>query len=527
MNLDTFINSCVTLGTVKGSIVKMNTSEIKKPVNNLGVIITKFLFLIASITLIINFILNNVFMAKYFSNIEKEQVHSKTEQSLKIFQSKIKELETTVQDYALWDENYNKVQEKNIDKTWFKDNFTEWLPDKFGTDLVAIVNSNKKIIAQCGVNNINDILNDNTLLQLLDEEKYSKETRVSGFKKYGGNLYMVSALPIFKSNSEGNCHGILIVGKQVSSTLLQKINQEFGSDLFINYDNKVVSSEVISKEINKNIAVINKNINSPVYELNKSKIIGSLPIQDITGNNIAHMGIIESREIFLGTQKLTKRNVLFSMVLSIIVILILGLKFKGIIVSPIKSLENQIKNMEHENLLMHIDVNENGPNEIISLSESFNHMIDSINEHKKENQELKIYANTDYLTSAYNHKYYFESIKDKIEEGHKQISIMFCDIDKFKLINDTYGHEVGDFLLREIAKIIKGEVKDAGMLFRYGGEEFVVIMCDYTSEETFAEAEKIRKSIAKSQKLQKYADYFPITISNAAARFAASASRVR
>ena len=90
---------------------------------------------------------------------------------------------------------------------------------------------------------------------------------------------------------------------------------------------------------------------------------------------------------------------------------------------------------------------------------------------------------------------------------------MFCDIDKFKLINDSYGHEVGNLILREIAKTMKGSVKDTWMVFRYGGEEFVVIMCDYTCEKTLIEAEKVRKSIVKNQELQKYADYFPITIS--------------
>jgi diguanylate cyclase (GGDEF)-like protein len=199
------------------------------------------------------------------------------------------------------------------------------------------------------------------------------------------------------------------------------------------------------------------------------------------------------------------------MVLSTILILILGFRFKGLIVTPIKSLESQIKSMENSNLLIRVNVN--GPNEIKNLAESFNHMVNNIYKHKKENQELKLFANTDYLTSINNHKYYFESIKKKIAERHKQIAVMFCDIDRFKLVNDTYGHDIGDYLLKETAKIIKNEVKDKGMVFRYGGEEFVVMMCDYTSEEAFIEAEKIRKSIATSHELQKYADYFPITIS--------------
>lgn len=499
--------------SIAGNIVKMNANRIKRYLNNLGVKITIFLFLIVCITLIINFTLNNIFISKYFSDIEKEQVISKTEQSRKVFQSKIKEIERVTGDYALWDEIYYKIQEEVIDKKWFSDNFITWLPEKYGLDLVVIVNKNKKIIAQQGLNNSTDILNDNKILQSLNEDKYNEKSRVSGFKKYNGNIYIVSECPVFKNTSEGSCQGVVILGKKVSSTFVEKIKQEFGNNIFVTYDNKFISSGDISKEVNENIAVINKNTNNEIYKLNNSRIIGSLPITDIAGNNIGYMSVMQSREIFLSTQKLTKRNAFFAMFLSTIVIIILGFRLKNIIVKPIKNLENQIKKMEQENLLIHADVNADVPNEIINLTKSFNHMVDNIYEHKKENEELKIYANTDYLTSVYNHKYYFESINDKIAEAHKQISIMFCDIDKFKLTNDTYGHEVGDFILIGIAKIIKDEVKDTGMVFRYGGEEFVVIMCDYTSEETLDKAEKIRKSIIRSQEIQKYASYFPITIS--------------
>jgi diguanylate cyclase (GGDEF)-like protein/putative nucleotidyltransferase with HDIG domain len=495
----------------KGGIAKMNASRIKKSMNNIGVIITIYLFLIVCITLIINFTLNNMFISKYFSNIENEQVVSKVEQSSKVFQSKIMEIKRVVGDYALWDENYNKIQEKNIDETWFKENFTGWFPENYDIDLIVIINRDKKIIAQHGINNINDILNDNAILKTLNEDEFKEESRVSGFKRYNGDLYMISACPIFKNTFQGICQGTVILGKKVSSTFIGKIKEEFGGDILITYDNKFVSNEQISKDINKNIAIVNKNKNSPVYKLDNSSIIGSLPITDISGNKIGHINVIQSRTIFLSTQKLTQRNTFIAIALSAIVILIVGWRIKNIIINPIKSLKSQIENMENNNLLIHTDIN--GPNEIINLSESFNHMIDSIYEHKKENQELKLFANTDYLTSVYNHKYFFESINRKISEGNKQISIMFCDIDKFKSINDTYGHEVGDFLLKEIAKIIKTEVEDTGMVFRYGGEEFVVMLCDYTSEEALIEAEKIRKTIAKDQVLQEYADCFPITIS--------------
>ena len=85
---------------MKGSMVNMNTSKIKKSMNNLGAIITILLFLIVIITLGLNSLLNNVIISKYFSKVEKENVTSSVNQSSKVFQLKIKEIERTVQDYA-------------------------------------------------------------------------------------------------------------------------------------------------------------------------------------------------------------------------------------------------------------------------------------------------------------------------------------------------------------------------------------------------------------------------------------------
>ena len=489
----------------------MRTYKIKKSMNSLGAIITILLFLIVVITLILNSILNSVIISKYFTKIEKQESILKTEQSIKILQSQIKGLETTVQDYGIWDDTYDKMQEKIIDETWFEENFTTWLPEKFGADLVVLVNRNKKIIAQTGLNNINGILDDNRILKSLSEDKFNEKIIFSGFKKYNGDIYMISVSPILKSNFEGNSQGIVIMGKKISSTLLKKIKSDFGVDIFITYDNKLVSNDDVSEDINKNIAIVNKNKNNPVYKLDNSKMIGSSPIKDISGNNIGYINVIQSRDTFVLTEKLVQRNGFFVMLLSTIIIIILEFRFKKNIVKPIKNLESQIKSMENNTLLIHANVN--GPNEIVNLAEGFNNMVDNIYEHKKQNEDLKLYVNTDYLTSMYNHKYYFECVESNIAEGQKQIAVMFCDIDKFKSANDTYGHEVGDFLLKQTAKIIKAEVKDTGIVFRYGGEEFVFIMCDYTSEEALIKAEKIRKSIAKSQELQKYADYFPITIS--------------
>lgn len=490
----------------------MNFNKIKNYINKISVLITAFLFLFIICVLIFNSIFNNAILTKYFTQIENQDIISKTDQSKKIFESQLKTLDFVVQDYSIWDDVYNKMQEDNIDKEWFDINYSKWLPEKFDIDLIIIASRDKDIILKYGINDsINDILNDNRISKTFDENTYNKNINFSGFKLYNGDIYLIGVCPIFQTTTEGTSNGVVILGRRVSPKLLEGIQEQFGQDIFLTYDDKFVSSNDLEKELEENNSILAKNKDSTVYNLNGSKIIGSEPIADISGNNIGRVNVIQSRNLFLSTQSLIQINSFLVMIISSILFFILGFKFKNIIVNPIKKLENQIKNMEYENSLTHIHLN--GPNEIISLANSFNHMIDSIQEHKKENETLKINSNIDPLTGAYNHKYYFESINDLIIGCNKQIAVLFCDIDKFKLTNDTFGHEAGDFLLIQIAKLMKTEINDEGMVFRYGGEEFVIVLCNYTIEEAFFKAEKIRKSILKSKVLQKYSDYFPITIS--------------
>lgn len=84
-------------------------------------------------------------------------------------------------------------------------------------------------------------------------------------------------------------------------------------------------------------------------------------------------------------------------------------------------------------------------------------------------------------------------------------SIIFIDIDHFKEINDTRGHETGDEVLREIAKVLAGSVRSSDIVARWGGEEFAVFLRDTDEDGAAKEAEKIRTNIEKL-KFKKYPD---------------------
>ena len=75
-------------------------------------------------------------------------------------------------------------------------------------------------------------------------------------------------------------------------------------------------------------------------------------------------------------------------------------------------------------------------------------------------------------------------------------SVMMLDVDFFKAVNDTYGHDIGDKVIVELAKVLKDNIRSADLAIRYGGEEFVVMLHNATDEGTLAVAHKIHQAFA-------------------------------
>jgi two-component system cell cycle response regulator len=98
-----------------------------------------------------------------------------------------------------------------------------------------------------------------------------------------------------------------------------------------------------------------------------------------------------------------------------------------------------------------------------------------------------------------NNRHFLDAYMDKLISRSKRrktpISMLITDIDKFKSVNDTYGHDVGDEALKEFARRLRSSVRGADLACRFGGEEFVVLMPDTTQEMALQVAERLRQSI--------------------------------
>jgi two-component system, cell cycle response regulator len=126
-------------------------------------------------------------------------------------------------------------------------------------------------------------------------------------------------------------------------------------------------------------------------------------------------------------------------------------------------------------------------------------------------------AITDGLTGLHNRRYMARHLDNLVAQAHrtgKQLSFVIMDIDFFKSVNDTHGHDIGDEVLREFARRISANVRGCDLACRYGGEEFVVVMPDTEVAFAYAIAERLRKSIETTPvRISRAPDQIAITIS--------------
>jgi two-component system cell cycle response regulator len=117
-------------------------------------------------------------------------------------------------------------------------------------------------------------------------------------------------------------------------------------------------------------------------------------------------------------------------------------------------------------------------------------------------ERLKQVGLTDALTGVQNRRYFEHRCPVEIAQARRYkhpLACMFLDIDKFKRINDTYGHQTGDDVLRSVAGIIQSQLRSGDTIARYGGEEFVVLLPQSEVHHACQIAERIRSSIEQTQ----------------------------
>lgn len=125
-------------------------------------------------------------------------------------------------------------------------------------------------------------------------------------------------------------------------------------------------------------------------------------------------------------------------------------------------------------------------------------ILDDITDKKLKEEKLKYLSNTDFLTNTYNRRYFNQRLEEEIERANitnRKFSLIMLDIDHFKKINDKFGHQAGDLVLKSIAQLIKKRIRKTDILARWGGEEFIILLPETEKDNAAILAEDLRNMI--------------------------------
>lgn len=143
---------------------------------------------------------------------------------------------------------------------------------------------------------------------------------------------------------------------------------------------------------------------------------------------------------------------------------------------------------------------------ITNIIESFdipddnkNDVIKKINFMYTQTRQLSI---TDGLTNLYNRRHFEMTFEREFKRSRRyksDLSLAVIDIDLFKTFNDTYGHSCGDYVLKELAYLLVQNFRQTDMIFRYGGEEFVILLTETPLENAVIPMERLRKAVEENR----------------------------
>ncbi|WP_262687262.1 putative bifunctional diguanylate cyclase/phosphodiesterase [Paenibacillus baimaensis] len=175
---------------------------------------------------------------------------------------------------------------------------------------------------------------------------------------------------------------------------------------------------------------------------------------------------------------------------------IIGYLLASYIVKPINRILHKVNEVAEGNFDARIAIDRH--DELGLLSERVNTMSMNLQTNTQElvnkNKEIEFHANYDFLTGLPNLRLFSETFQKRIESAAKHdssIAVLFIDLDRFKWINDTYGHSVGDYFLKETSKRITHTLKANELGSRIGGDEFILLLLGYSQETIAEKAEQI------------------------------------
>ncbi len=460
-------------------------------------------------------------LTQEYTKLEIKEVADDLERTTRTLKSLFSSLKALTFDWSQWDDAYRFMANKN--QAFINSNlsYTTFVNSKF--NLIMFFDTQGKLFY-----GLNYDLETNqfvpipsSLLALLDQEKKFTKQRdahsgKSGLLQWDNQYVVLSALPILNSEGKGDIRGTLVMG------------------FFMNKEHIARLSDIVKMQVHLDTLPIAKNNNQllSVYDylratnkdnyikiIDDNHIVGYTFIRDVDNNPIGIISITESRPVYQEGIRTIQKYLTIVIGLGIFFLISIWYLLKVFVLDRMIDASNQVVDIT-SNSTFHKRIEVSGNDELNAMIGAMNSLIEiiAITEEKLKKRislrteelerlsmlnknlfaemsnqkqiEVKLregekrlqhMAYYDALTGLPNRLYFndiAQKLLEKAEVLHSGLAILFIDVDKFKSINDTYGHDVGDLYLRHIAEQLKISIKETDIAARLSGDEFLVCLND-------------------------------------------------
>ena len=307
----------------------------------------------------------------------------------------------------------------------------------------------------------------------------SSDMGVYGFINSGSDIYYVNVHPIAGSDGELQPAGNFLFARIINSETLGLLTEDTGVTFDVADVNSLEFSEADIEGLNTGgsiLKVTGDTLSSYTY------------LYDIFGNPSLLVSVSNYRTIYTEGQQFINLVILLVAIGCTIVLAGIIKLLNKVVLNPLTSLANDVNNTDLLTLGRPLKSNDDS-REMFDLVKSINSMIERIRVDsdtiKKKNDSLYFNANFDSLTGLNNRLSATQMLKEAIvgaKESRTCITVFYLDIDRFKYVNDTLGHHLGDYLIKSVANRLKCEVGAECTISRSGGDKFLLFICGLGGE---------------------------------------------
>lgn len=411
------------------------------------------------------YISSKILLIKNANNMEKEQIISNTLRVLHFIKKDIQALDLLNLEYSEWDETYEFMENHNKD----------FIDSNFGNDSKSFKNLNVSFLAFVDNSgeiifnkNISNTLYSPALNHNIQKDIISKVNSFANSKRFTGILtsnnipVLVNTHPIVKTDGSGPIKGTFILVKYFDNYALETLSADLNLNIKVqNYD----------KNILENTDTYNASNNIYVKINDKNTITGYALMNDIFATPALIISIAMSRDIYKYTQNAFTLYIIILFIISFLCTILVVTSLNKAIIKKILSIKTTVDEITNTGILSH-RIAIKGNDEITELSKKINNMFESL---QKSESNLIQFAYYDTLTGLSNRKSIMENIQMIIKENKTKFTLFFIDLDNFKNINDSLGHNAGDYILEKVAYKLQSVIDKNCLLGRLGGDEFIIV----------------------------------------------------